>query len=63
TGTAAIISSLELLTYKDKRMVINNGEVGELDLKLFNELTDIHTGEKEDTRNWVFKVEKKEILV
>lgn len=63
TGTAAIISSLGLLRYKDKEMIINNGEVGELDLKLFNELTDIHTGEKADTRNWTVKVEKKEVLV
>jgi branched-chain amino acid aminotransferase len=63
TGTAAIISSLSLLTYKDKHMIINNGEVGELDLKLFNELTSIHIGEIEDTRNWTVKVEKKEILV
>ncbi len=63
TGTAAIISSIGLLSYKDKNMVINNGEAGELDLKLFNELTSIHIGEKEDTHNWIFKVEKKEILV
>lgn len=63
TGTAAIISSVGLLSYKGKDMIINDGKVGELDLKLFNELTAIHYGEKEDIHNWIFKVEKKSIEV
>lgn len=63
TGTAAIISSIGLLSYNGKDMVINGGNVGELDLKLFNELTAIHYGEKEDTHNWIFKVEKKTVEV
>ena len=63
TGTAAIISSIGWLTYKDKNMSFNNGEPGELDLKLFNELTSIHRGEKEDKHNWLFKVEKKAVEV
>jgi branched-chain amino acid aminotransferase len=63
TGTAAIISSVGSLTYKDKVMSLNNGEAGELDLKLFNELTAIHRGEKEDLHNWLFKVEKKAVEV
>ena len=44
-------------------MTFNNGEPGELDLKLFNELTAIHRGEKEDTHNWLLKVEKKAVEV
>lgn len=63
TGTAAVISSVGLLSYKGKDMVINGGNAGELDLKLFNELTSIHYGEKEDTHNWIFKVEKKDVEV
>jgi len=63
TGTAAIISSVGWLTYKDKNMSFNNGEAGELDLKLFNELTAIHRAEKEDIHNWLVKVEKKVIEV
>ena len=63
TGTAAIISSVGSLTYKDKKMVFNNGQPGELDLKLFNELTSIHYGEKEDKHNWIVKVEKKDVEV
>ncbi|GJQ44212.1 MAG: branched-chain-amino-acid aminotransferase 2 [Ignavibacteriaceae bacterium] len=63
TGTAAVISSVGLLSYKGKDMVINNGNVGEIDLKLFNELTAIHYGEKEDVHNWIVKVEKKPVEV
>jgi branched-chain amino acid aminotransferase len=63
SGTAAIISSIGWLTYKNKNMTFNNGEPGELDVKLFNELTSIHYGEKEDTRNWIFHVDKKGIEV
>lgn len=63
TGTAAVISSIGYLTFKDKNMTFNNGQAGELDLKLFNELTSIHYGEKEDTHNWIFKVEKKGVEV
>jgi len=63
TGTAAIISSIGWLTYKNKNMAFNNGQPGELDLKLFNELTSIHRREKEDTHNWLFKVEKKAVEV
>ncbi len=63
TGTAAIISSIGWLTYKDKNMTFNNGQPGELDLKLFKELTSIHYNEKPDTHNWLFKVEKKAVEV
>ena len=63
TGTAAVISSVGWLTFKDKEMVINNGEPGELAIKLFDEITSIQCGIKEDTHNWLFKVEKKEVSV
>jgi branched-chain amino acid aminotransferase len=63
TGTAAIISSVGWLTYKDKSMTFNNGQPGEIDLKLFNELVSIHHGEKEDKHGWIVKVEKKGVEV
>ncbi|RKY90667.1 MAG: branched chain amino acid aminotransferase [Ignavibacteriae bacterium] len=63
TGTAAVISSVGWLTFKDKDMVINNGEPGELAIKLFDEITSIQYDIKEDTNNWFFKVEKKEVSV
>ena len=63
TGTAAIISTVGWLTYKDKEMTLNNGKPNELDLKLFNEITAIHYGEKEDKHNWLIQVEKKGVEV
>ncbi len=63
TGTAAIISTVGWLTYKGKEMTLNNGKPNELDLKLFNEITAIHYGEKADTHNWLMQVEKKEVEV
>ncbi len=63
TGTAAVISSVGWLSYKGFQMEFNNGQPGELDLKLFNELTSIHYGKKEDKYNWLTHVVKKEIEV
>ena len=63
TGTAAIISSVGWLNYKGFEMTFNNGQSGELDLKLFNELTSIHYGKIEDKHNWLTHVEKKEVEV
>ncbi len=63
TGTAAIISSVGWLTYNDKTMEINGGEPADLDLKLFEEITSIHYGLKEDIHNWLMTVEKKGVEV
>ena len=62
TGTAAIISSVGWMTYKNKQMIFNDGKPGELDLKLFNELTSIHYGLKEDIHGWLMHVEQKEVV-
>ncbi|MCW8811017.1 MAG: branched-chain-amino-acid transaminase, partial [Ignavibacteriaceae bacterium] len=62
TGTAAIISPVGWLTYKDKKMVLNDGKPGELDTKLFDEITSIQYGLKEDTHNWLIQVEQKEVV-
>ena len=63
SGTAAVISSVGWLTFKDKKMVINNGEPGDLALKLFKEITSIQYGLKDDTHGWIHKVEKNEVEV
>ncbi len=56
TGTAAIISSVGELKFKDKIMKINNGSYGELALKLFDHFTGMQFGEIEDTHNWFVPV-------
>ena len=63
SGTAAVISSVGWLTYKDKNMTINGGKPGELAIKLFDEITSIQYGRKEDTHGWIYQVEKKEVEV
>ncbi|UCH64612.1 MAG: branched-chain amino acid aminotransferase [Ignavibacterium sp.] len=63
SGTAAVISSVGWLTFKNKKMVINDGKAGELALKLFKEITSIQYGLKEDTHGWIYKVEKNEVEV
>ncbi len=56
TGTAAIISSVGELKFRDKIMKINNGSYGELAIKLFDHFTGLQYGEIEDTHNWFVPV-------
>lgn len=53
TGTAAVISPVGVLKYIDKEMIINNNEIGKVSSYLYNELTDIQWGRKEDVNSWV----------
>jgi len=56
TGTAAIISSVGEIKYKDKSMLINGGISDDLSIKLFNTITSIHRGKVKDEHNWLFPV-------
>jgi len=56
TGTAAVISPVGELFYKNNSHVINKGLTGELSAKLFNELQAIQNGHLEDPFNWVVRV-------
>jgi len=56
TGTAAVISPVGELFYRDKAYSINNGETGELSRRLFEELQDIQGGRREDPFKWVVRV-------
>ena len=58
TGTAAVISPVGKLRYKDDVMTIGNGETGPLSMKLYETITGIQTGKVEDTRGWRVKVGK-----
>ena len=57
TGTAAIISSVGELKFKDKIMQLSGGLTGDIALKLFNYLTGIHYGEIPDKYNWLTHVD------
>ncbi len=52
TGTAAVISPVGKLRYKDDVMLINNNEIGEVSQKLYDTLTGIQWGKCEDEFGW-----------
>ena len=56
TGTAAVISPVGQITYKDKDYVIAGGKMGELSEKLYNEIVALQYGEKEDPYGWVERI-------
>ena len=58
TGTAAVISPVGKLRYKDDVMDINGGDIGPLSQKLYDTITGIQTGKLEDIFGWRHKVGK-----
>ncbi len=56
TGTAAVISPMGQLMDEDRNILINNGEIGALSQRLYDELTGIQWGKVEDKFGWVTKV-------
>ena len=52
TGTAAVVSPVGKLRYKDDVIEIGGGKIGELTQKLYDELTDIQWGRKPDPYGW-----------
>lgn len=56
TGTAAVVSPIGHLFYKDVDYTVSNNEIGQLTQKLYDELTGIQWGTKPDTRGWCYKV-------
>ena len=56
TGTAAVISPIGHLVYKDVDHVVANNEIVKLAQKLYDELTGIQWGKNPDKRGWCYKV-------
>ena len=52
TGTAAVISPVGKLRYKDEVYTINNNEIGEVSQKLYDKVTGIQWGKCEDELGW-----------
>ncbi|MBE9915087.1 branched-chain amino acid aminotransferase [Paenibacillus donghaensis] len=52
TGTAAVISPVGELHWKEHTMKINEGKIGELSQKLYDTITGLQSGNLPDTRNW-----------
>jgi len=59
TGTAAVISPVGMLSYRDSNIVINNMQIGPLAQRLYDTITGIQYGELEDIYDWNVKIEIK----
>jgi branched-chain amino acid aminotransferase len=55
-GTAAVISPVGNLGFKGKDHVINNNKTGDVATKLYDELTGIQYGTREDKFGWIVSV-------
>lgn len=55
-GTAAVVSPIGELCYKEQKYTVNNGEIGEVTQMLYDTLTGIQWGKIEDTYNWTYQL-------
>jgi len=56
TGTAAVISPIGELLWREDKLTIHNGQTGELSQKLYEALTGIQTGAIPDPFGWMVEV-------
>lgn len=56
SGTAAIVSPVGQIYYKGKEYVLNEGKIGSLTERLYNEILQIQYGEKDDPFGWRVKI-------
>jgi branched-chain amino acid aminotransferase len=56
TGTAAVISPVGELCWKDNTIIINNNEIGEISRKLYDTITGIQGGKIKDEFGWTVEV-------
>ncbi|MBQ7653796.1 MAG: branched-chain amino acid aminotransferase [Clostridia bacterium] len=55
-GTAAVVSPIGELCYKDMKYTVNGGKIGEVTQKLYDTLTGIQWGKIEDKYGWTVKL-------
>ncbi|WP_405358205.1 branched-chain amino acid aminotransferase [Ruminococcus sp.] len=55
-GTAAVISPIGELCYKDHKYIVNNNEIGKLSQHLYDSITGIQWGEVEDKFGWTVEI-------
>ena len=55
-GTAAVVSPIGELCYKDVKYTINNGEIGKVTQHLYDTLTGIQWGKIEDKYGWTYLI-------
>ena len=57
TGTAAVISPVGELGWKDQRFLVADGQSGEISQRLFQAITDIQYGRAPDPDGWTTLVD------
>lgn len=55
-GTAAVVTPIGGFAWGDEKVVVNNHEIGTMTQKIYDELTGIQWGLKEDAFGWTVKV-------
>jgi len=56
TGTAAVISPVGQITFRGKDYLVAGGKMGDLSLRLYNEIIAIQYGKKADPYGWVERI-------
>ncbi|MDR0854230.1 MAG: branched-chain amino acid aminotransferase [Clostridiales Family XIII bacterium] len=56
SGTAAVISPVGEMRWKDKDIVINDNEIGSLSQRLYDTITGIQSGKLPDEHGWIVKL-------
>ncbi len=56
TGTAAVISPVGELKYREERIVINGGRIGELTQRLYQAIVDVQYARVPDAHGWTVEV-------
>ncbi len=55
-GTAAVVSPIGKLAYGEKEYVVGEGKIGKVTQELYDILTGIQWGKREDTFHWIYKL-------
>ena len=55
-GTAAVVSPIGTLAYKDDVFTVNGGKIGEVTHMLYDTLTGIQWGKIEDPYGWILRI-------
>ena len=56
TGTAAVVSPVKELDWKDDKVFINDGKIGPVTQKLYDTMTGMQWGKIPDTKGWIVPV-------
>jgi len=58
TGTAAVVSPVKELKWKDETVYVGDGGIGPVTKKLYDTMTGMQWGKLPDTKGWIVPVEK-----